>query len=106
MSLVDELAKLDELRRHGALTEAEFEQAKARLLGAPAATRSTPGGVAALNRLRRSASDKWLAGVCGGLATATGVDSWLWRLIFALMALLGGTGLVVYLLLWIFVPAE
>ena len=106
MSLVDELAKLDELRRNGALTEAEFEQAKARLLGAPAATRSTPGGVAALNRLRRSASDKWLAGVCGGLATATGVDSWLWRLVFALMALLGGTGLVVYLLLWIFVPAE
>ena len=105
MSLVDELAKLDELRRNGALTEAEFEQAKARLLQGPA---PTPGGpaVAALNRLRRSASDKWLAGVCGGLATATGVESRLWRLVFALMTLLGGTGLVVYLLLWIFVPAE
>ena len=106
MSLIDELAKLDELRRNGALTEAEFEQAKARLLEAPAATRSTPPTVAAINRLRRSESDKWLAGVCGGLATATGVESWLWRLLFAFMTLLGGTGLVVYVLLWIFVPGE
>jgi hypothetical protein len=39
MSLVDELAKLEELRRRGALSDAEFTQAKAALLaGAPAAS--------------------------------------------------------------------
>lgn len=38
MSLADELAKLEDLRRSGALTDAEFTQAKAKLLagGAPA----------------------------------------------------------------------
>jgi hypothetical protein len=35
MSIVDELAKLDDLRRRGALNEAEFAQAKAALLNAP-----------------------------------------------------------------------
>lgn len=104
MSLADELTKLDELRRSGALSADEFEQAKARLLepGEPAAVPA----VAAVNRLRRSRSDRWIAGVCGGLAQATGLESWAWRLIFALLLLLGGTGLVVYLLLWIFVPPQ
>ena len=40
MSLADELAKLEDLRRTGALTDTEFAQAKAKLLagGAPAAS--------------------------------------------------------------------
>ena len=103
MPLADELAKLDELRRAGGLSESEFQQAKARLLGA------APAGVPAVeafNRLRRSSGDRWLAGVCGGLAQATGLQSWAWRLIFSLLVLLGGTGVIVYLLMWLFVPAE
>lgn len=35
MSLTDELTKLAALRQSGALTETEFQQAKARLLGSP-----------------------------------------------------------------------
>ncbi len=103
MSLTDDLAKLDELRRNGALSEAEFQQAKDRLLGA--LPRAVPG-VNAVNQLRRSHSDRWIAGVCGGLARATGLESWAWRLIFAVLLLMGGMGVVAYLLLWIFVPAE
>ncbi len=59
-----------------------------------------------MNRLRRSATDRWIGGVCGGIARATGVESWIWRLVFAVLLIFGGTGLLVYLLLWIFVPAE
>lgn len=103
MSLSDELSKLDELRRNGALSESEFQQAKDRLLGV---SPSTFPGVSAVNQLRRSQTDKWVAGVCGGLARATGLESWAWRLIFAVLLLMGGMGLVVYLLFWIFVPAE
>jgi phage shock protein PspC (stress-responsive transcriptional regulator) len=44
--------------------------------------------------------------VCGGIAEATGVDSWAWRLLFVLLLLCWGTGLVVYVLMWIFVPKE
>ncbi|MBY4596056.1 PspC domain-containing protein [Ottowia caeni] len=103
MSLTEDLAKLDELRRNGALNEAEFQQAKERLLGI--SMRGTPL-VDAFNQLRRSRSDRWLAGVCGGLARSTGLESWAWRLIFAVLLLMGGMGIVVYVLFWIFVPEE
>ena len=105
MSLSDELGKLDELHQRGVLTDEEFSRAKSRLLhGAPAAEDAP--AVAAINALRRSRTDKWIAGVCGGLARSTGVESWAWRLLFALLLLFGGTGLVLYVLLWIFVPRE
>jgi len=105
MGLADELARLEELRTRGALTEDEFQRAKARLLDSPPPAPDIPA-VAAINRLRRSRSDRWLGGVCGGLAVITGVESWIWRLILAALALFGGAGVLLYLLLWIFVPNE
>ncbi|MCB1021793.1 MAG: PspC domain-containing protein, partial [Acidobacteria bacterium] len=60
----------------------------------------------AINSLRRSITDSWVGGVCGGIARATGVESWIWRLIFVVLFLFGGTGLLLYILLWIFVPSE
>jgi phage shock protein C len=103
MSIADEIARLDELRAKGALTSEEFERAKQRLLDG---RRSPPPAFAALNDLRRSREDRWLGGVCGGIADATGIDSWIWRLAFALVAFAGGAGIVIYVLLWIFVPEE
>jgi phage shock protein PspC (stress-responsive transcriptional regulator) len=44
--------------------------------------------------------------VCGGLGRATGVASWVWRLLFALLFIFAGAGLLVYLLLWLFVPSD
>ena len=103
MSLADELSRLEELRSRGVLSDDEFQRAKARLLDGPAPAADIPA-VAAMNRLRRSRSDRWIGGVCGGLAVITGVEAWIWRLSFALLACLGGTGLLLYILLWIFVP--
>ena len=105
MALSDELERLDELRRRGVLSDEEFARAKARLLDG-ALTRPTAAPLAALNALRRSRGDRWIAGVCGGLASATGADSWVWRLLFAILFFCGGAGLLIYALLWIFVPAE
>ncbi|HMO46035.1 MAG TPA: PspC domain-containing protein [Rubrivivax sp.] len=104
MSLVEELAKLEEMRARGTLSEDEFQRAKARLIDAEPPAPSP--AAAAINRLRRSRSDKWLGGVCAGLGQVSGVDAWIWRLMFVLLFLFGGTGLVAYLLLWIFVPLE
>jgi phage shock protein PspC (stress-responsive transcriptional regulator) len=56
--------------------------------------------------LRRSASDRWIGGVCGGIAVAAGIESWIVRLLFAVAMIFGGAGFVPYILLWIFVPAE
>ena len=107
MSIADELCKLDELRQRGTLSDAEFARAKERLLGTATPPPPVPPPVLdAVNRLRRSTGDRWIGGVCGGLARATGLDSWVWRLIFAVLILFGGAGIVIYLLLWIFVPAE
>jgi phage shock protein PspC (stress-responsive transcriptional regulator) len=105
MSLADELSKLDELRSRGALSEEEFARAKARLLDSPA-THSDIPAIDAVNKLRRSRSDRWIAGICGGVAASTGVESWIWRLVLVALAFFGGTGVLLYLLLWIFVPEE
>jgi len=99
MSTADEIAKLHDLLGKGALTPDEFERAKARLLES-----ASPGLPLPLNRLRLSNADRWLAGVCGGIAAVTGVESYVWRLIFVLGLFLGGFTLLLYLLLWIFVP--
>jgi phage shock protein C len=107
MSLADELHKLDDLRTRGVLSDAEFQRAKQNLLDAavqhPA---SDVPMVVALNSFRRSSTDKWIGGVCGGLARLTGIESWAWRLILTVLLLLGGTGALIYILLWIFVPAD
>ena len=104
MTLAQELENLEQMRNRGALSEDEFAQAKARLLQQPPV--APLNKVTALNGLRRSASDQWIGGVCGGLSNFTGMDTWLWRLAFALMRILGGTGLLLSLLLWILVPLE
>jgi phage shock protein PspC (stress-responsive transcriptional regulator) len=106
MALSDELQKLDELRQRGVLTELEFARAKARALGEAGPPRPENAAQAAINALRRSRDDRWLGGVCGGIAQVTGVASWIWRLMFALLVLCAGTGVLVYLLMWLLVPEE
>jgi phage shock protein C len=57
-------------------------------------------------KLYRSKTDRKLAGVCGGLAQYFNVDATLIRVLFVLLAVLGGSGLVLYLAMWIIVPKE
>ena len=65
----------------------------------PAPTPSPPS-----KRLTRS-DDKWLGGVCGGLAKYTGVDANVIRLLAVLGTVLGaGSLIVVYLVAWVLVP--
>jgi phage shock protein PspC (stress-responsive transcriptional regulator) len=110
--IADEIKRLHELHQAGALTDAEFELAKAKVLSSRvdlnkgASTASEGSFASELNLLRRSRTDRWLSGVCGGLAVASGVDAWVWRLVFTLFTLTFGFGAVIYLLLWIFVPEE
>jgi phage shock protein C len=76
--------------------------------------RETPGKEEALTQDQRnwlqkfskSEKDRWIGGVCGGLGEYTPVPSWVWRLLFVLLLICFGTGLAVYILLWIFVPRK
>jgi phage shock protein PspC (stress-responsive transcriptional regulator) len=104
MGLSDELGHLAGLHERGVLSDDEFARAKARVLdGVPEVDAPI---LVAINALRRSRDDRWFGGVCGGIARVTGVESWIWRLLFALLALCAGTGVLVYLLMWILVPAD
>jgi phage shock protein C len=111
MPLPDELEKLNALHERGVLTDEEFALGKKRLLeGAPGEPGSSPGrppeAASTLNRLRRSINDRWIGGVCGGLGELSGIPSWSWRILFVLTAFLHGLGLLMYVLLWIFVPVQ
>lgn len=57
-------------------------------------------------KIFRSIDDYMIAGVCGGLADYFKIDSSLVRIIFVLLALSGGSGVLVYLILWLVVPKE
>lgn len=57
-------------------------------------------------RLYRSQTEKMIGGVCGGLAESLDVDPTLVRLVFVLLALLGGHGILLYLILWIVMPRK
>jgi phage shock protein C len=106
MALIDDLERLGALHEQGRLTQDEFTRAKAQLLQDESPAPAPAPAMAAVNPLRRSRNDRWIAGVCGGVAVITGVESWVWRLILAVLALFGGTGVLLYILLWMFVPDE
>jgi phage shock protein PspC (stress-responsive transcriptional regulator) len=56
--------------------------------------------------IRRSATDVKLTGLCGGVARYWGIDPLLVRVGWALLALSGGIGLVLYLAGWLLIPVE
>ncbi|MCE3263907.1 MAG: PspC protein [Pseudoduganella sp.] len=104
MSVSEELKRLHELHQAGALSDEEFARAKEKLLQGS----QQPSGDFAteFGSLRRARNDRWLGGVCGGIAVRTGVESWIWRLLFVLFTVTFGFGLLIYILLWIFVPED
>ena len=57
-------------------------------------------------RVVRSVSDRWLGGVCGGLAEHYSAPAWIFRTAFVLTTLIGGVGIVGYALMWVFLPLD
>lgn len=55
-------------------------------------------------RLVRNVQDKKIAGVCAGLADYFDIDPTLVRAIWILFTLLGGSGILAYLILWLIMP--
>ena len=130
MNISDEIKRLHELHQAGALSDAEFEQAKAKVLAASTVNLNKPAGstaggtagstagsthaagpgngdfVSEIGQLRRTRADRWLGGVCGGLGRISGMESWIWRVVFSVFTCFFGAGLLIYLLMWIFVPEE
>lgn len=55
-------------------------------------------------RLRRSLKDSVIGGVSGGLGEYFGTDPVIFRILFVVLAFTGGGGVLIYLLMWIFIP--
>ncbi len=57
-------------------------------------------------KLRRSSSNKVIAGVCGGIGTYFGFDPVAVRIALVLFTLFGGAGVLVYLVCWLCMPSD
>jgi phage shock protein C len=56
--------------------------------------------------VRRSRSERVLAGVCGGVGRYLGVDPVLLRIAFIILALANGLGVIAYVVAWVAIPEE
>lgn len=57
-------------------------------------------------RLYKSSTDKKVCGVCGGIANYFDVDPTMIRLIWVIFTLVGGSGLIAYIIAAIIMPDE
>ena len=67
---------------------------------------ATVTGQPQAGQLRRSADDKMLAGVAGGIARYMNTDVTLIRIIIAALVLFTGAGLALYVAAWLLIPAD
>ncbi len=58
------------------------------------------------NKLVRNTHDEMIGGVCSGIAAYFNIDPVIVRLVFVLLALGGGHGILAYLILWIIMPSD
>ena len=72
----------------------------------PAGPRVTRDEIKDLGRLRRSVTDRHVAGVAGGLARHLDVDPIIIRVALVVLVFFGGAGLLLYVAAWILVPEE
>ena len=57
-------------------------------------------------RLHRSRNEKMIGGVCGGLGEYFGIDPTIVRVLWVAVTLIGGAGILAYLILWIIMPLD
>ena len=59
-------------------------------------------------KLLRSESDKWIAGLCGGISEYFDIDAALVRIIYLLLTFFsaGFPGIMIYMVLWLVMPKE
>ncbi|MDI6098470.1 PspC domain-containing protein [Actinoplanes sp. NEAU-A12] len=67
---------------------------------------STASAAWSRQKLVRPRNGRYVAGVCGALARATNTDPVLWRVLLAVLGVLSGTGVLLYLIGWLIIPSE
>jgi phage shock protein PspC (stress-responsive transcriptional regulator) len=67
-------------------------------------TATAQPGPPSTTRYQRSRQDRWLAGVCGGVARTLGIDPIVLRVAVVVLSVFGGAGIVVYVAGWLLLP--
>lgn len=73
-----------------------------RIIETPQSQRTTQNST--IKRLYRSGKDKILGGVCGGIAEYLSIDPVIVRILWIIATLIWGTGILLYIILWIIIP--
>lgn len=89
------LARMNVLRQQGHLSEQDLAAITSAAVASPR-----------FSGLRRRRQGRRLAGICAGIAAWLGVETWLVRMLTMLAVLWLGSGVLLYLLAWIFVPLD
>ncbi|MCX7049496.1 MAG: PspC domain-containing protein [Candidatus Sumerlaeota bacterium] len=58
-----------------------------------------------IDQIRKSEKDRILGGVCGGLGEHTPIPTSIWRALFLVLFFFFGTGVLLYIILWICLSA-
>jgi phage shock protein C len=59
-----------------------------------------------MKKLYLSNTDRKIGGVCGGLGEYFDKDSTIFRILFVLVTLLWGAGILLYLIMWLIIPRK
>ena len=70
------------------------------------ATKSNTKVNSPVSKLYRLSDDRFIAGVCSGLGKFFQIDATIIRLIFVVIAIFGGGGILLYLILWLIIPSD
>lgn len=67
---------------------------------------TNPESNSSRSRLYRSETNKVIAGVCGGLGDYFNIDPTIIRILFVIITIFGGSGILIYIILWLVIPSE
>ncbi|KUK46171.1 MAG: Putative stress-responsive transcriptional regulator [Anaerolinea thermophila] len=57
-------------------------------------------------KLYRNPSEGMIAGICAGLGEYLDLDPTILRLVFVLLAFGGGSGVLIYIIMWLIIPVK
>lgn len=103
-AIIKSMGRPEEFEGDDSTASAKTEQQNDNSQSASSQQSSTNAGHS--KRLFRTENDKVVGGVCGGLANYFGLDPVVVRIIFVVVALAFGTGILAYLILWLAVPSS
>jgi phage shock protein C len=65
-----------------------------------------PTAARSYKQIHRSREDRIVSGLCGGLGRYANVDPVIVRILFVVLTLFGGSGVLLYLVGWVAIPDE